>query len=392
VTFPDENPLIPIEDLIAGYSEAKLNELAEVTLLQLNFARHIPGHGDRSLALSRIASAATFSNQLDMAETALIEASRAALQMTPGMVQDQRLMSIIVALMGLSEARLREGKPEATALPMTGVPPTTPAPLPKPAPATMIRLAETDFRRAAYLSERITNPTYRSEMMYRVAENMGYASQSIVNEYPRGEAGSDKDSRGMDQSYEGLPDRFLQEAADIASRVERPVWHDQGLVRVATAAAESKQFSRALTIARMIQQPEVRANALLKIAEIQARRGDANGATPTYYEAALAVASIVQDDPRAVLAGVLIDNLVTVGRFEDARAAVLLYPDTQRRMVAYGAIAEAMGYRGAAVSALQWINREIPPAYRSQLYRKVNNGVVAAIQSNRSKDMSNRER
>jgi hypothetical protein len=312
--------------------------------------------------------------------------------MTPGMVQDQRLMSIIVALMGLSEARLREGKPDAMALPMAGVPPTTPAPLPKPAPATMIRLAETDFRRAAYLSERISNPTYSSEMMYRVAENMGYASQSIVNEYPRGEAGSDKDSRGMDRSYEGLPDRFLQEAANIASRIERPVWHDQGLVRVATAAAESKQFSRALTIARMIPQPEVRTNALLKIAEIQARRGDAEGATPTYHEAALAVASIVQDDPRAVLAGVLIDNLVTVGRFEDARSSVLLYPDTQRRMVAYGAIAEAMGYRGAAVSALQWINREIPAPYRSQLYRKVNNGVVAAIQSNRSKDMSNRER
>ena len=388
VTFPDENPMIPLGDLTERDAGSKAHELSEVTDEQLKYARRIPAAGDRSLALSRIAGAATFSNQLDLADTALIDASNAALQMSPGMVQDQRLISIITALMGLGEARLREGKPDNTS--QLFPTPTTPsvAPIPKIAPAKMIRLAQTDYRRAAFLAQKIGNKTYRSEMLYRVAENLSYASQSIVNEYPRVSAGSDSDAGGLNTSYEGLPDQFLQEAANVATRIERPVWHDQGLVRVATAAAESKQFSRALTVSRMIPQPEVRANALMKVAEIQARRGDATGATPTYREAALAVASIVQEDPRAVLAGVLVDNLVAVGRFEDARASVVLYPDEPRRRVALGAIAEAMGYRGASASALRWINSDAPPEIRSQLYRRVNNGVVAAIQSNRSKDMS----
>ncbi|MCA1686400.1 MAG: hypothetical protein LC745_10585 [Planctomycetia bacterium] len=159
---------------------------------------------------------------------------------------------------------------------------------------------------------------------------------------------------------------------------------------MASSAAESRQFSRALEIARRIPQPEVRTDALLKIAETQARRGDPNGATATYREAAEAVASIPLADPRAVLAGVVIDNLIAVGRFEDARVSVALYPDEARRYVALGAIAESQGRRGAAASANAWINREVPPQYRSQLYRRVSNGVVSAIESNRTRDLSNR--
>jgi hypothetical protein len=87
---------------------------------------------------------------------------------------------------------------------------------------------------------------------------------------------------------------------------------------------------------------------------------------------------------------VLIDNLISVGRFDDARVSVGLYPDEPRKLVALGAIAESQGRRGAASSALAWINRDVPSQYRSQLYRRVSNGVVSAIEQNRSRDLSNR--
>ncbi len=140
----------------------------------------------------------------------------------------------------------------------------------------------------------------------------------------------------------------------------------------------------------MIPQPEVRSDALLKIAEIQARRGDPKGATATYQETAEAVASIPLDDLRTVLTGVLIDNLIAVGRFDDARARSPIYSDTPHKLIALGTIAESQGRRGAAKEAMAWINSEIPAQYRSQLYRRVSNGIVAAVEQNRSRDLSNR--
>ncbi|MFO0910608.1 MAG: hypothetical protein U0794_20060 [Isosphaeraceae bacterium] len=399
VTFPDESDIIPL-DLVDQEGTAtgpRSSELSIITERQLKYARRIPAAGDRSLALSRIASAATFSNQLDVADGALNDASEAAMQMQPGLVQDQRLISIITALMGLGEARLREGLNDTLAFDLSA----TPGEENKPAPALppvdrvkVVRGAQAEWRKAATLAAKITNPTYRNEMLYRVADGMGYGSQTIVNEFQRaGDRPKDATEKsGLERSFEGLPDQILEEAGSIATSIDRPVWHDQALLRVATSAAESRQYSRALAVAHLIPQPEVLTNALLKIAEIQARRGDPKGATSTYREAAVAVASIPQEDPRAVLAGVLIDSLVSVGRFEDARASVRLYPDEPRRMIALGAIAEQMGRRGAGLSALQWINAEAAPQYRSWLYRRVNNGLVAAVEENRRKDLSNRDR
>jgi hypothetical protein len=253
-----------------------------------------------------------------------------------------------------------------------------------------VKLAQVDWLRAADLAQRIDNPTYKSELMYRVADSMAYGSQTVINEFPGSDPSADRSSGGLNTAFGGLPDKLLQQAATLASRIERPVWHDRALVAVATAAAESRQFSRALAVARMIPQPEVRTDALLKIAETQARRNDANGATSTYKEAALAVASIPLDDPRTVLAGVLIDSLISVGRFEDARSSIGLYNDVPHRLQALGSIAESMGRRGAAASALAWINRDVPAQYRSQLFRRVSTGVVTAVESNRSRDLSNR--
>jgi hypothetical protein len=291
------------------------------------------------------------------------------------------------------DAHLRDGRMDVIVPDLPGNPAAPPPP--QTDRVALIRRAQRDWEKAAFLSQRIGNPTYRAEMMFRVADSLAYGSQTIVTEFPQAEGQeAGKASAGYTTAYEGLPDRLLQEASELSARIDRPVWHDTALVAVATAAAESRQFARALQVARMIPQPEVRTNALLKVAEVQARRGDADGATSSYKEAALAVSSIPLDDPRAVLTGVLIDNLISVGRFEDARASVGLYPDEPRRLIALGAIAESQGRRGAAASALAWINRDIPAQYRSQLYRRVNTGVVAAIEQNRSRDLSggNRER
>ena len=85
------------------------------------------------------------------------------------------------------------------------------------------------------------------------------------------------------------------------------------------------QFARGLEIARTIPQAEIRADALMRIAEAQSRSNRGPAASATYQEAVRAVASIPLDDPRDILTGVLIDSLISVGRFDDARASIVLY-------------------------------------------------------------------
>ncbi len=397
-TFPGDTPGIPYNMMLeSGLVESGVGT-SIITERHLYYARRIPAAADRSLALSRIAGAAVFSAQLDVAEKALDDATTAGMLIPAGLVRDQRLTSIITALMTLAEARLREGRGDTAPPPAVDPAATTKDAPAKPAEALplppdrnkLISLAQEDWLRAANLARKLGSPTYRSEMMYKVADGMAYASQTIVNEFPGADSGTDGGSKAINSSFGGLPDQLLKDAAALASAIERPVWHDRALVAVATAAAESKQFFRALSIVRLVPQPEVRSDGLLKIAEIQARRGDPKGATATYLETAEAVASVPLVDVRGVLAGVLIDNLIAVGRFEDARASIGLYADAPHRLTALGTIAEAQGRRGAAKSALAWINTEVPAQYRSQLYRRVSNGVVGAVEQNRSRDLSNR--
>ena len=106
---------------------------------------------------------------------------------------------------------------------------------------------------------------------------------------------------------------MLKDAATLTRGIERPVWRDRALVQIAAAAAASRQFAQGLDIARMIPQPEVRTDALVRLAESQARRNDPDGATKTYLEAAQAVASIPLSDPRA-RAGRCLDRQPDLGR------------------------------------------------------------------------------
>ena len=67
-----------------------------------------------------------------------------------------------------------------------------------------------------------------------------------------------------------------------------------------------------------------------------------------------AVATVQQDGLRGVLAGFLVDSLISTGRFDDARACVVIYPELSEQLVALGAVAESartarLGRVGAAV-------------------------------------------
>jgi hypothetical protein len=224
--------------------------------------------------------------------------------------------------------------------------------------------------------------------MYQVVDSQAGGSQNIANQLLRSSVAQSNLVSQADRLNKEA-DRALLLAAGHARRIERPIWRDRALVAVASNAANSNQFQRGIQVARTIPQPEVRTEGLLRIAEAQARRNFNDGATETYNEAARAVASIPQNDPRVILAGVLIDSLVSVGRFDDARASIIFYPDYSHQIIALGAIAQSQGARGQAEAARTWIAREAPAEYRPYLKRRVTDGVLATLDKNRSTELSN---
>ena len=198
-------------------------------------------------------------------------------------------------------------------------------------------------------------------MLFRVVDSTAQGSQTISHEALLAD-GKRFDLKGMTDMINRMADRSLVFAANDSDRILKPIWRDRAMLSIAIAASSSEQFERGIEICRTIPQPEYRADALTRLAEAQARKNLA-AATETYRAAAAAVASIPIDDPRATLASVLIDSLISVGRFDDARACVSFYPDEVRRNVALGTIASSQGERRLADSALAWIERDAPPSF-----------------------------
>jgi hypothetical protein len=377
--FPDDASLVPLEAL-EGSAPGNPSELSSVPPNLLREARKIPDPAERSLTLTRLANAAIFSAELNEAHHALTEAGNAALLVEDRLVHDQRLISAIVALLTLAEADLREGKGD-TLIPeiAEALPPTT-----KIDRNALIRRADLEWQRAFYLAVRIHNITFRNEYIFRVVDAESFGTQTISKDYPT--TGSRTGFNEPKEPYHEIAEKLIRRAADEAQECDRPVWRDRALVETAVNAAGGRLYTVALEVARRIPQPEVRTDALVRIAEIQATKSDhPEAATATYQEAARAVASIPLDDPRAVLAGVLIDNLISVGRFEDARRSVILYPDTARRMTALGAVAYSQGRRNGSSEARKWIAKEVPEEHRGILYRRVTEGIIDAIEQNRSR-------
>jgi hypothetical protein len=460
VSFPNDPYLLPFLMPEESGNAPESKGPTGVTSDLLASARLIADPAERSLALRQIANGAIASNQLFLAHRTLEEAITAASQVTVPLVHDQRLIGLVTSTNLLTTELLRvarenrpvlepepEPEPKAEAV---GVDPSQR----RPEATVLIRLARLEWRRGVYLASVIGNPTYRNEMLYRVAESESMGSASIANmavpeaeslgnrpgtvaaplpgptpsrpptpDLPRGgrpvrvpspavvppaplpsQAPPAPGSRSGDRRpqdaevYDKLADEILVDAWDAAKKIDRLIWRYRGMVRIALSASDSHQYTRGVELARTIENAESRAEALILLAEAQCRNAASRGthdqdaaATAAYQAAAEAVASIPQDGLRGVIAGILVDSLIAVGRFDDARACTVIHPDEAERFVELGAIAESQGRRGAADAARRWIATEAPAGYRSALYRRVVAGVLWSVEQNRSRDLTGGE-
>ncbi len=405
---------IDVQRPIAGTSTVSENLFLD--------ARSINDPGERALAFIRIATTAIFSRQFEEAHTALFEAGPAALAERNGLIREQRLTAIIDTLINLAEQRMSDisdvdlaalsttttttPAPPPAAAPgdagksTPGAPRQTPPPDPIPAPAVSsastpvsadrmkrLKAALPEWAQAVDLARRLERVTARTEALYRIVESEAFSSQKLVTEKFK-QSGERPEPSKLDPPYREFTDYLMTASAYHAGMIERPIWRNFACYTIVTNAAASSQFKQGFQIARAIEQPEARTDALIRLAEGQAINGRPNEATAAYEEAARSVALIPQEDPRETLIGVLIDSLISYGRFDDARACVPLYSFPSRQLTALEAVAESQGRRNLAANAREWIANE-NPAFRPALYRKVNDGILAAIERDRSKDLMN---
>jgi hypothetical protein len=398
VTFPDDPYLMPYL-LPVTIDDNSLKTPALVSTDLIKGARMIEDPGQLSLALQRIANGAIASTQLLVAHRLIEESITATSKVTIPLVRDQRLIALVTSLNLLTEALLREGRAD-TAI---GLDPAIKAieALPKRLEGNvLLRFARLEWKRAVYLATLIGNPTYRNEMLYRVAESVSSGSATLANDYARAISGDVPDIRPPGAAPPPAPaaeklktsakvaDEMLVDSWAVAEKIERLIWKNRAMVRIALSAADSGQHKRGFQLAQTIENAESRTEAMLLLAESQCRppHNDNDAATASYAAAGEAVAAIQQDGLRGVLAGFVVDSLISAGRFDDARASLVLYPEEAERYVALGAIAESQGRRGKADSARRWIASEVRPEYRSDLYRRVTSGILWSVEQSRSRE------
>ncbi|WP_435006612.1 hypothetical protein P12x_004131 [Tundrisphaera lichenicola] len=409
--FPSADLTRPIDRRgIPGIDDGRpLGGLSNVSPTLLTDARSVADPGERALALVRIAQTAIFSRQMDEAHAALFEAGPAALAAPNHLIRDQRITAIVSALLNLAEERMSDysdfdySMPEESRSSSESAPPTPPpaesvpprtagertpaAALPPDTRKARLQAAVPEWAEAVRLARTLENITARTETLFRIVESEAFSSSRLITD-PLRLVGGQPDPAKLSPDLRTFTDQLLVSASQHAAMIERPIWKNYASYSIISNAAASSQFPRGFQIARDMEQPEARTDALIRLAEGQALNGRPEEATAAYNEAARSVSMIPQEDPRETLVGVLIDSLITFGRFDDARACVPLYSFPSRQLTALSAVAESQGRRGLSESARLWIAREAPPSFRAILYRKVNDGVLTAIEKNRSKDLS----
>jgi hypothetical protein len=280
VQFPNDPLLVPYlkleEEQFGGPAEGAP---ARVTAELLKHARLISSPEERSLALQRIAKGAIESMQLTLAHQTLEEAAKTVDSITDPLVHDQRLIAIVTSLNTLIPVLLRSGLEETPRrdLDVGGANGSQ-----KHMDLTMIvRMARLEWKRAAHLASNIGNPTYRNEMLYRVAESESAGSKSVADTFARGPeapfsignppaAAAAEDPRN--EQFRKLADEILVEAFEIARQIDRLVWKFRGMVQVVLQAANSQQFTRGIELALQIDNAKSRAEALLLLADPMCRR------------------------------------------------------------------------------------------------------------------------
>jgi hypothetical protein len=280
VQFPNDPLLVPylkleLRELSGPISEA---DATRVTADVLKNARLIASPDERSLALQRIAKSAIESMQLTLAHQMLEEAAQTVDSITNPLVHDQRLIAIVTSLNTLIPVLLRNGIEE---IPRRETDVGTPDASQKGMDTTMVvRMARLEWKRAAHLAANIGNPTYRNEMLYRVAESEAAGSKTIADAFAKPPEApisfgnvppmtQTDDTRNA--SFRKLADEILVDAFDIAKQIDRLVWKFRAEVQVALQAANSKQFDRGVELALQIDNSKSRAEALLLLADPMCR-------------------------------------------------------------------------------------------------------------------------
>jgi hypothetical protein len=348
-------------------------------------AMAIDDPGERSLALVRVARTSIFLGRPDFGHSAILQAAQDAQLVPNTTLRDQRIVNVVEAALSLAEEHMRDIRafePPAPASP--GLPPPI---QPTSDRRSNLERGRLEWDLAFRLSFVINNPSARTETLYEVVESESLGSASLVRE-PFRLLGTRPDPSRLPAEIRTFSDTLLATAIEHATRIDRPVWRDRSLVAVATNASISGQFERATQAANTIAQPEVRTDGLLKVAENEVIFDRPDAATKTYQEVARTIALVPDTDPRETLVGVLIDSLIAFGRFDDARAATVLYSNPANPPIALAAVAESQGRRNLAASAQEWIAKERSPELRSLLYRKLNDGLLAAFEQKRSAELS----
>jgi hypothetical protein len=346
-------------------------------------ALKITNLGERALALVRIARTSIFLGRPDLGHIAVFQAAEDCVQEQDPTARDQAIVSTIQAALGLAEEHMRE----IVAIdPNRELVPDLPKAINIDRSSNLER-GRQEWDLAFKLAFQLKNRSTRTEILFRVAESESLGSSSLVRE-PVRLLGIRPDPARLAPPIRDFSDKLIKTAIEHASQIDRPVWRDRAMVAIATNASVSGQFGRASEAARAIPQPEVRTDALLRIAENQSVFGRPDYATQTYAEVAQTIAEVPVADPRETLVGVLIDSLIAYGRFDDARAAVVLYVNPANPPIALSAVAESQGRRNLAASARKWIDQERDPNLRSLLYRKLNDGILYAVEQRRSNELS----
>ena len=136
-------------------------------------------------------------------------------------------------------------------------------------------MARLEWQRAVYLASIIGNPTYRNEMLYKVAESEASGSASIANEYvktaeidsladrpapaertepdkpPTVDERASRARQAKNENFKKLADAILVDSFEVAKKIDRLIWKYRAMVRIALLAADSQQYlARCRAVAR----------------------------------------------------------------------------------------------------------------------------------------------
>ncbi len=366
-SYVPQNPFFPQSGMLTPEEIQEIDNTLISNILEIN------DPSQRALALVRSAAYKTAFREFEVARRALDLAAEAAFEVKTPLERDLRLRAIHEALIDLAEEDISDAIPQRADVPIERIVELSDADR-----LSELQDALNAFQRSTELAAKIERQSYRAEAIAFSVESQALGGARIGQLVYR----QPELLRGREEflpTLEELADEFMVLAAKDANKIDLPIWRDLALSTIVRACANANQFERGFEIASSIPGLELRADAMLQVAEAEARRGSDSRSTRAYSEAARAIGSIPIDDLRSTLTDVLVESLISSGRFKDARACIVFYPDDLDKLEALGAVAESMGSRGLSKEAQDWISTEASSEFRGTLYRRVNDGVLESL-------------